>query len=147
MRCTDTDSSKGSKVPGQSRRITWLSMYHTNDIIKLNQFAHSLPGADEGWRTGEDRFRHIGWSGWTTQIGENLFVMYYQKMGDYDLGYEDSDLRDFADYAVYKWVYDDASSNWGHMYPIMDQQGWHLHYAGVYYRGGVLTMDFAEVGW
>ncbi len=139
--------------------VDGMAEQHLLDILNTHVWAHNSTAFPSGWQTLEQRGAQIGWGGWATgQIGENLYLTYYDLNGNYQLdqgtgevgsynwaGWTDTQARQFAQSVVYAFVQDDAGSSWGHRTPITNENGWQLYYAGVAADRGVVTVNFTQL--
>ena len=139
--------------------VDWMAEQHLLDILNTHVWAHESTAFPLGWQTMEQRGGQIGWTGWGSgQIGENLFIQFYDLNGNSQLdqgtseigsytwsGWTDTQARQFAQSVVYAFVQDDAGSNWGHRSPITNEQGWNLYYGGVAADRGVVAVNFSTL--
>ena len=139
--------------------VDWMAEQHLLDILNTHVWAHESTAFPLGWQTMEQRGGQIGWTGWASgQIGENLFIQFYDLNGNSQLdqgtseigsytwsGWTDTQARQFAQSVVYAFVQDDAGSNWGHRSPITNEQGWNLYYGGVAADRGVVAVNFSTL--
>lgn len=139
--------SRGLPALVSNANIDWVGEINTDNICNTHVFAHESTAFPAGWQTPAQRYAQVGWTGWGSggDVGDNLYVRYYQTYGDYNWdGFSDDQLKAQARNVVDAWVYNDAASGWGHRDIILNMSGWNVFYAGVAAQNGVVTMTFSQ---